>query len=132
MAAADARTYPAPGRVLSVDGRAMHILCTGTGSPTVVMDAGLGGWSMDWSEVQPAVARSTRVCTYDRPGMGWSSFIQVARPFGVGRLLSDSRLAGSVYPHFSPELQPAYRAGVNRASYVSTIAAESARRQAAP
>jgi pimeloyl-ACP methyl ester carboxylesterase len=73
MAAADARNFPPPGRMLSIDGHAMHINCTGAGSPTVLMDAGLGGWSTDWSEVQPVVARSTRVCTYDRPGMGWSS-----------------------------------------------------------
>ena len=56
-----------------MDGYALHVFCTGSGSPTVVMDAGLGGWSMDWSEVQPSVSRSTRVCTYDRPGLGWSS-----------------------------------------------------------
>jgi pimeloyl-ACP methyl ester carboxylesterase len=73
MAAGDARSFPPPGRTLNVDGYAMHLLCTGTGSTTVVMDAGLGGWSADWSKVQPSVARSTRVCTYDRPGLGWSS-----------------------------------------------------------
>src|SRR5918911_897063 len=73
MAAGDARSFPPPGRTLTVDGYAPHVFCTGSGSPTVVMDAGLGGWSMDWSEVQPSVARSTRVCTYDRPSLGWSS-----------------------------------------------------------
>jgi pimeloyl-ACP methyl ester carboxylesterase len=229
MAAGDARSFPAPGRTLDVAGHAMHLACTGTGSPTVVMDAGLGGWSMDWSDVQPSVARSTRVCTYDRPGMGWSSprpeprdaqhavaelhalltnaamngplvlvghsngglrvllyaaqhredvvglvlvdptpistdaeqfaalspgqraellalsreqqsehtqggqplvgLIQAARPFGLARLLSDGLLASTIYPHLGTESQPAYRAGVNRASYLSTIAAEAEQRQ---
>jgi pimeloyl-ACP methyl ester carboxylesterase/membrane protease YdiL (CAAX protease family) len=228
MAAGDARSFPAPGRTLDVDGHAMHLACTGTGSPTVVMDAGLGGWSMDWSEVQPSVARSTRVCTYDRPGMGWSSpprdaqhavaelhalltnaaidgplvlvghsngglrvllyaaqhredvvglvlvdptpistdeeqfaalspgqqaellalsreqqsehtaggqplvgLIQAAQPLGLARLLlSDGLLASTIYPHLGTDVQPAYRAGVNRASYLSTIAAEAEQRQA--
>jgi pimeloyl-ACP methyl ester carboxylesterase len=230
MAAGDARSFPAPGQMLSVDGYAMHLNCAGEGSPTVVMDAGLGGWSMDWTEVQPSVARSTRVCTYDRPGMGWSSprpepqdaqhavaelrnllisanidgplvlvghshgglrmllyaaeyradvvglvlvdptpistdeeqfaalspteqadllslsgalqseptagsqllvgLIQAAQPFGVARLLSDSLLAGTIYPHLSSQLQPAYRAGVNRPSFMLTIAAEAQQRLA--
>ena len=50
----------------------LHINCTGEGSPTVVIDAGLGDWSTSWGLVQPEVAKTTRVCTYDRAGMGWS------------------------------------------------------------
>jgi pimeloyl-ACP methyl ester carboxylesterase len=50
----------------------MHIDCRGVGRPTVVMDAGLGGASLDWSLVQPALQATTRVCVYDRAGMGWS------------------------------------------------------------
>jgi pimeloyl-ACP methyl ester carboxylesterase len=229
MAAADARSFPPPGRTPLVNGRAMHLNCQGTGSPTIVMDAGLGGWSMDWSAVQTSIARSSRVCTYDRPGLGWSSprpeprdaqhavdelhallttaenggplvlvghsngglrmllyaaehradvaglvlvdptpisteaeqfaalspaeraellalsteltsepsegsqplvsLIQAAQPFGVARLLSDGLLASTVYPHLSSALQPAYRAGINRDSYMSTIAAEAQQRQ---
>lgn len=71
--ASSARRYPAPGRLIEVNGHLMHLWCTGTGSPTVVLISGLGGWSMDWAEVQPAVSRSTRVCSYDRPGFGWSA-----------------------------------------------------------
>ena len=44
----------------------------GEGSPTVVMDAGGAGSSLDWSLVQPEVAKFTRVCTFDRAGLGWS------------------------------------------------------------
>jgi pimeloyl-ACP methyl ester carboxylesterase len=50
----------------------MHINCTGEGGSTVVMDAGLGGWSLDWSLIQPEIAQFTRVCSYDRAGLGWS------------------------------------------------------------
>jgi pimeloyl-ACP methyl ester carboxylesterase len=71
-AAIDARRFPPPGKLVMVDHHQMHINCTGAGSPTVVMDAGLGGWSLDWSAVQPEIAQFTRVCSYDRAGLGWS------------------------------------------------------------
>lgn len=70
--AVDAARNPAPGRLVDIGGYRLHINCTGTGSPTVILDAGLGGTSLDWSKVQPAVARFTRVCSYDRAGYGWS------------------------------------------------------------
>ena len=68
----DARTYPPPGRLVDVGGYRLQIQCVGTGSPTVVLDAGLGGTSLDWNLVQPAIGQTTRVCAYDRAGMGWS------------------------------------------------------------
>jgi pimeloyl-ACP methyl ester carboxylesterase len=71
--AADAKAYPPPGQLVDVGGHRLHINCTGTGSPTVVIEAGLGDWSTTWAAyVQPEVAKTTRVCTYDRAGMGWS------------------------------------------------------------
>lgn len=70
--ASDARAYPPPGRLIDVGGYRLHIHCTGTGSPTVVIEAGLGDWSTGWSLVQPEVAKTTRTCTYDRAGSGWS------------------------------------------------------------
>jgi pimeloyl-ACP methyl ester carboxylesterase len=71
-AGGDARTYPPPGRLVDVGGYQLHIQCVGAGSPTVVLDAGLGGTSLDWSLVQTAMGRTTQVCAYDRAGMGWS------------------------------------------------------------
>jgi pimeloyl-ACP methyl ester carboxylesterase len=72
--AADARAYPPPGQLVDVGGHRLHIYCVGTGSPTVVIDAGWGGWSASWSSrVQPEAAGTTRVCTYDRAGLGWSA-----------------------------------------------------------
>ncbi|HEU5087057.1 MAG TPA: alpha/beta hydrolase [Roseiflexaceae bacterium] len=59
--------------MVDVGGYRLHINCVGTGSPTVVIDAGWGDWSASWSSwVQPEAAKTTRVCTYDRAGMGWS------------------------------------------------------------
>lgn len=71
--AADAKAYPPPGELVDVGGHRLHIYCTGSGSPTVIIEAGLGDWSTLWAGyVQPEVAKTTRICTYDRAGMGWS------------------------------------------------------------
>src|SRR6266852_221780 len=71
--AADVRAYPPPGQMIDVGGHSLHINCVGTGTPTVVIDAGWGDSSGAWSSwVQPEAARTTRVCTYDRAGMGYS------------------------------------------------------------
>jgi triacylglycerol esterase/lipase EstA (alpha/beta hydrolase family) len=62
-----------PGKLVDVGGGIdMHIYCTGEGSHTVVLDAGLGAGSMSWARVQEEVSYHTRVCSYDRAGMGWS------------------------------------------------------------
>lgn len=63
---------PMPGRLVDVGGYRLHLSCTGTGSPTVVLLNGLGETSPLWARVQPAVAASSRVCAYDRAGQGWS------------------------------------------------------------
>ncbi len=70
--AADARAYPPPGQMVDVGGYRLHINCTGEGSPTVVVESGWGDMSATWGWVQPEVAKTTRICTYDRAGMGWS------------------------------------------------------------
>ena len=82
--AADAKAYPPPGQLVDVGGYRLHIHSTGTGSPTVVIDAGHADSSASWGWVQPEVARTTRVCTYDRAGMGWSEaspYPRTARQF---------------------------------------------------
>lgn len=63
---------PAPGRLVDVGGYRLHLYCLGEGSPAVVIDAGAGGWSIFYREVQERVARETLACTYDRAGLGWS------------------------------------------------------------
>ncbi|HDZ15862.1 hypothetical protein LCGC14_0574900 [marine sediment metagenome] len=70
---AHAREFPpAPGQRYDVGGYNMHIFCKGEGSPTVIIDAGLGDDSSDWFEIQDESAKITRTCVYDRPGYGWS------------------------------------------------------------
>jgi pimeloyl-ACP methyl ester carboxylesterase len=64
--------YPPPGRLVDIGGRRLHLYCTGEGSPTVVLLAGGGAFSIDWAVVQPKLAQHTRVCSYDRAGLAWS------------------------------------------------------------
>jgi len=59
-------------RLVDIGGRRLNLYCTGTASPTVILDAGLGGSTAVWRLVQPVIARTTRVCSYDRAGMGFS------------------------------------------------------------
>lgn len=61
-----------PGRLVDVGGHRLHLVCTGSGSPTVVLEAGGGEMAANLGWVTPAVARTTRVCAYDRAGRGWS------------------------------------------------------------
>jgi pimeloyl-ACP methyl ester carboxylesterase len=68
-----ASASPPPGELYLVNDRNMHINCTGSGSPTVILEAGLGIWSSaQWFDVQPAVAEFSKVCSYDRAGILWS------------------------------------------------------------
>jgi len=68
----DLAANPPPGRLVDVGGHKLHLWCTGTGEPTVILENGLGGSGLGWSFVQPEVARFTRVCSYDRAGTGYS------------------------------------------------------------
>lgn len=61
-----------PGKMYLVDGHRMRIDCTGRGSPTIVLDAGHGNDGLIWGGVQPVLARTSRTCSYDRAGFGWS------------------------------------------------------------
>jgi len=61
-----------PGRMVDIGGRRLHLNCSGQGSPTVVLDAGLGDSSLAWTFVQTKLAVTNRVCAYDRAGTAWS------------------------------------------------------------
>jgi pimeloyl-ACP methyl ester carboxylesterase len=66
---------PPPGRMVDLGGWRVHLHCTGQrrpGEPAVILEAGAGGFSVDWSLVQPEVSSFARVCSYDRAGLGWS------------------------------------------------------------
>jgi pimeloyl-ACP methyl ester carboxylesterase len=70
--AMDATAYPMAGQLIDVGGHSLHLKCTGSGSPTVVLEPGGGEMSSNLGWITPAVARDTRVCVYDRAGRGWS------------------------------------------------------------
>jgi pimeloyl-ACP methyl ester carboxylesterase len=70
--AARNQAYPPPGKLVDVGGYRLHLNTTGQGTPTVVLIAGAGDFSLDWSLVQPAISKFTRVCSYDRAGLAWS------------------------------------------------------------
>jgi pimeloyl-ACP methyl ester carboxylesterase len=65
-------SYAMPGHLIDVGGHNLHLNCTGTGSPTVVLEPGLGEPSTAMAWIAPDVAAATRVCVYDRAGRGWS------------------------------------------------------------
>lgn len=68
-----AATYPPRGQMVDVGGRKMHIDCRGAGSPTVILESGLGtGGTTDWALVHDEISRFTRTCAYDRAGIMWS------------------------------------------------------------
>jgi pimeloyl-ACP methyl ester carboxylesterase len=71
MRLGDAQRFPPVGQLIDIGGRSLHIHCVGSG-PTVVLEAGHGGTSLDWTLVQTQLADRIRVCAYDRAGSGWS------------------------------------------------------------
>src|SRR5215207_3210379 len=75
---------PPPGRLVDVGGWRLHLNCTGDArpsQPTVILEAGLGDFSVEWALVQPRVATFARVCSYDRAGDGWSEIGPHPRTF---------------------------------------------------
>jgi pimeloyl-ACP methyl ester carboxylesterase len=70
--ALERRQFPYPGRLIDVGDHQLHIHCTGKGGPTVVLEAPAAGVSVGWAWVQNDLAMKTRVCSYDRAGLGWS------------------------------------------------------------
>ena len=92
---------PPPGHLIDIGGYRLHLWCTGDGAPTVILDTGLGGSTPGWGFVQPEVARFTRVCSYDRAGMGYSDpgpSPRTARRIAseLAELLTRSGIAGPV------------------------------------
>jgi pimeloyl-ACP methyl ester carboxylesterase len=65
--------------LVDIGGRRMNLYCTGTGSPAVILDAGFGDTMESWYRVQRPISRTTRVCSYDRAGMGFSDGTPVKR-----------------------------------------------------
>lgn len=77
--ARDRRANPMPCQLIDVGGYKMHIVCTGRGTPVVILESGLGDSYISWQNVQPEIAKFVRVCSYDRAGMGYSEASPHAR-----------------------------------------------------
>jgi len=66
-------SYAVPGKLVALQGgRHINLRCTGTGKPTVILEAGFQAWSFAWDKIQPALSTLTRTCSYDRAGLGLS------------------------------------------------------------
>lgn len=98
-ARSDQQNFPAPGSLYSIDGLQLHLDCRGTGSPVVILEAGLTSGSLSWDLVHDRLAALTRVCAYDRPGLDWSE--RMDHPAGaeevadrLHRLLSTAEITG--------------------------------------
>ena len=72
--AIERRRFPFPGRLVDVGGHQLHLYCTGAGAPTVVLEAPAAGISAAWAWVQGSISQFTRVCSYERAGLGWSVY----------------------------------------------------------
>lgn len=66
------RRNPVPGAMYSIGEYRMHIVCTGSGAPAIVLESAASASWMAWRNVQPMLSKQTRVCSYDRAGHGWS------------------------------------------------------------
>ncbi|WP_260396759.1 alpha/beta fold hydrolase [Variovorax sp. KBW07] len=87
-----ARDFPPPGRMVDVGGRKIQLDCRGTGSPTVVLEAGLSiDGALSWSSVHDLIARHTHTCAYSRAGVMWSDPSDSAP--GFERVARDLRAA---------------------------------------
>jgi pimeloyl-ACP methyl ester carboxylesterase len=80
--AAPADAPAAPGKLIAVGDHKLHLLCEGAGSPAVILQPGTAEFSFDWDLVQHKLAKTTRVCTYDRAGYAWSDMSSAFERFG--------------------------------------------------
>jgi pimeloyl-ACP methyl ester carboxylesterase len=87
-------SYDARGRTVDVDGAAVYLDCRGSGSPTVILETGFGGGADGWGPVLDGVAAFSRVCVWDRPGIGRSEGRGLHSGAETARILREA-LAGA-------------------------------------
>ena len=112
---------PPPGRIVEAGGRKLHLHCTGSGGPIVVIEAGASSFAIDFALVQPEIAKFTRVCSYDRLGHGWSDAAGDKDPDSTSVLHALLEAAGERPPYV---LAGASRGGLLVRHFVARYATE--------
>ena len=79
MEAKDAEAYKPAGKLVDVAGRKLHLVCAGSGAPTVIFESSGLSSSTEWDKLLPEVGKKHRACAYDRAGMGWSDAVDGER-----------------------------------------------------
>ncbi len=99
ISTAQAKDKRWPGEMIDVGTHKMHINCIGEGSPSVIIDSGIGGFSLEWIRIQNNLAEDVRICSYDRAGYGWSepgpkprTTAQIS--FELKKLLTEANIPG--------------------------------------
>jgi pimeloyl-ACP methyl ester carboxylesterase len=100
VAARDAQRFPPPGRLIDIGDRQLHLLCIGQGTPTVLFEASGFGHSMSFTAAREGIAAHTRVCSYDRAGVGWSD--PLPRAISIAMLADDLRRLQEAAPLDTP------------------------------
>jgi len=83
--------YASPGKRADIGHGKLNLYCTGTGTPTVVLESGLGGRASAWARVQPVLSKTATVCSYDRAGYAFSD--PGPQPRTADRLAADLHAA---------------------------------------
>ena len=99
----DRRRYPAPGLLVHIDGRQIHLQVRGADSdgPTVVLEAGMGSFSPNWHWVQEELSPVVRSVSYDRAGLGWSRPSRHPRDAkGIAMELRDALREAAIAPPY--------------------------------
>lgn len=98
---AGAAAYGGSGeRIEIAPGHALYLDCRGTGSPTLILEAGLGSDSATWSPIHDDLAAITRTCAYDRTGRGRSDGGSAGDLEGVSRELASLLAAAGESPPY--------------------------------
>jgi len=110
-----ARQFPPPGALVTIGGQRLHIVCAGSGAPTVLFEAGIAASSLSWTRVMPGVAAFTHACAYDRAGLGWSEEARTER--SVDQMIAELR---GVLAH-AAEPEPAVLVGHSFGAFLALV-----------